>query len=516
MLISMAAESRTVKSLKNSTVALGFYFVNLILQFFSRKIFLDHLGAEVLGLNTTATNLLQFLNLAELGIGSAIACTLYKPLFDRDAVTINEIVSLQGWMYRRIAWIVIAGAAVLMCFFPWIFAKMPLPLWYAYASFGVLLVSALLSYFVNYKQILLSADQKEYKIQYSYKASMLVKTLCQIVAIKYLDNGYVWWLVLEAGFAVVASAVLNAVILRTYPDLRTDLAAGKMLSRKYPDVITKIKQLFFHKIGGFALTQTSPIIIYAYASLTVVALYGNYMLIVTGVSLLMSAVFNSMNAGVGNLVAEGNKERIMSVFEELFSVRFLLSCTVCFGAYMLTPAFITLWIGSEYVLDDLTLGLMVATLYINLTRLTVDAYINAYGLFSDIWAPVVEASVNIGMSVLLGWFFGLHGILAGVLLSLLLVVFCWKPYFLFKRGMKEKLRIYVGMYVKHISVCVVAFFSVRFITGCIDVVPDGSFPDFILAGLFYVSLFALMLFIGLYVTINGTRRVVKRLLSVHR
>ena len=142
-------------------MALVFYFINLILQFFSRKIFLDYLGAEVLGLNTTATNLLQFLNLAELGVGAAIACTLYKPLAEKDTDTINEIVSLQGWLYRRIAWIVIAGSVVLMAFFPWIFAKMPLPLWYAYASFGVLLVSGLLSYFVNYKQIVLSADQKE-------------------------------------------------------------------------------------------------------------------------------------------------------------------------------------------------------------------------------------------------------------------------------------------------------------------------------------------------------------------
>lgn len=174
-------DSRTSKSIKNSSVALVFYFINLILQFFSRKIFLDYLGAEVLGLNTTATNLLQFLNLAELGVGAAIACTLYKPLAEKDTDTINEIVSLQGWLYRRIAWIVIAGSVVLMAFFPWIFAKMPLPLWYAYASFGVLLVSGLLSYFVNYKQIVLSADQQEYKIQYSYKASMLAKLLLLIL-----------------------------------------------------------------------------------------------------------------------------------------------------------------------------------------------------------------------------------------------------------------------------------------------------------------------------------------------
>ena len=86
----MVTDSRTSKSIKNSLVALAFYFINLVLQFFSRKVFLGYLGAEILGLNTTATNLLQFLNLAELGIGSAIACTLYKPLLEKDTVAIND------------------------------------------------------------------------------------------------------------------------------------------------------------------------------------------------------------------------------------------------------------------------------------------------------------------------------------------------------------------------------------------------------------------------------------------
>ena len=374
----MVTDSRTSKSIKNSLVALAFYFINLVLQFFSRKVFLDYLGAEILGLNTTATNLLQFLNLAELGIGSAIACTLYKPLLEKDTVAINEIVSLQGWLYRRIAWIVIVGSLVLMAFFPWIFAKMPLPLWYAYASFGVLLVSALLSYFVNYKQIVLSADQKEYKIQYSYKASMLIKTLCQILAIRYLRDGYVWWLVLEIVFAIVASLVLNRMVRQTYPFLETKLGRGRELSRKYPAIIKKVKQLFFHKIGSFALTQTSPIIIYAYTTLTVVALYGNYMLVILGIQTLMTAIFNSMNAGIGNLVAEGNRKQIMSVFEELFSVRFLFTCIMCFGVFMLTPLFIILWVGNEYVMDTMTLLLMTVTLFIQLNRTTVDAYINAY------------------------------------------------------------------------------------------------------------------------------------------
>ncbi|MDL2245627.1 sugar transporter, partial [Parabacteroides sp. OttesenSCG-928-J18] len=120
-------ESRSAKTIRNAKVALIYYFINLVLNFFSRKIFIDYLGAEVLGLNTTATNLLGFLNIAELGIGAAIASSLYAPIFHKDKKTICEIVSVQGWLYRRVALIVLAGALVLMAFFPLIFEKADVP-----------------------------------------------------------------------------------------------------------------------------------------------------------------------------------------------------------------------------------------------------------------------------------------------------------------------------------------------------------------------------------------------------
>lgn len=124
-----------------------FYIINLVLAFISRKVFIDHLGIEVLGLNTTATNILGFLNIAELGIGSAISYTLYHPLFEKDRQMVNEIVSVQGWLYRKVAYVMILGACILIFFFPLIFKKMELPMWYAYASFIVLLVSSLFGYF---------------------------------------------------------------------------------------------------------------------------------------------------------------------------------------------------------------------------------------------------------------------------------------------------------------------------------------------------------------------------------
>ena len=506
----MLKDSRTAKSLKNSSVALLFYFVNLVLQFYSRKIFLEYLGTEILGLNTTATNLLQFLNLAELGIGTAVGFSLYKPFYDNDTQTINEIVALQGKLYRRIAYIVLAGAAVLMCFFPLIFAKMTLPLWYAYASFSVLLFSALLSYFVNYKQILLSADQKEYKIQYSYKATNLAKVLVQILVIRYFANGYVWWLILEAVFAVIASIALSITVKRTYPFVRKSSLTFKELNAKYPNIQTKIKQVFIHKIASFALTQTSPLIIYAFSTLTLVAIYGNYMLIVMGLISLASALSNGLSASVGNLTSEGHLDKVLAVFEELFSLRFYITAVMCFGMFMVAQPFITLWIGADYLLPTSSLTLITVFLFVSISRFTVESFLNAYGYYSDIYAPIVETILNIGLSILLGYYFGLNGILAGVLISLLLVVLIWKPIFLFKIKLKKGLRQYCVSYVTHLFISAAIAWLSYIVANTISLNVKVNLGSLILALTLYVGLYALLLIISLYLANCGIRKVLNR------
>lgn len=440
-------DSRTSKSIKNSSVALFFYFINLILQFFSRKIFLDYLGAEVLGLNTTATNLLQFLNLAELGIGAAVSYNLYKPLFDGNRQAINDIVSIQGWLYRRIALMVIAGACVLMCFFPLIFAKAEVPLWYTYGTFLALLTGALLGYFVNYRQIVLSADQKEYKITYAVQGMKLLKVFFQMVAIYLLTHGYVWWMVLEVAFAVATSAVLDRAIKKEYSWLCPKISQGSELRYRYPAIIIKTKQVFFHKIASFVLSQTSPLIIYAYASLSLVAIYGNYMLIVAGVVALMNALFNGINASIGNLVAEDNKVRIKAVFWKIATLRMWLASIICFGMYLFGDAFITLWIGEDYVLPRSTFAILLAVTFINLTRAS-DTFLSAYGLFKDIWAPLVEAILNLGLSILFGYYWGLIGIVSGVLISLIIIVNSWKPFFLYSNGFKDNVKEYSFLYTR--------------------------------------------------------------------
>ncbi len=509
-------QTRTMLSIKNSVVALGFYFVNLVLQFYSRQVFFMELGTEVLGLNTTATSLLQFLNLAELGVGSAIGVTLYKPLLDRNYKAINEIVSLQGWLYRKIAIFILGGSALLMCFFPLIFNKTDLPLWYAYASYSVLLFSALLGYFVNYKQIVLSANQQDYFIRFSYNACMILKVICQIISMKVFANAYIWWLILEVVFAVIASVSLSVMIKKQCPYLNTKTSLGSQLKGKYPDILTKVRQMFFHKASRYALTQTSPLIIYAYATLTLVAIYGNYMLIATGLTGLLTAMFDSMNSGVGNLVAEGKQSRIIGVFRELFSSRFLIVSTISFCFYKLASPFISLWIGADYIIDNTSLIMIVLIFFLNTSRSVVDSYINAYGLFRDIWAPVIEATINVCLSILLGRFFGLPGILAGVAVSLLLVVFCWKPYFLFKNGLKVSLWLYIKIYSKHLIVYFLCCSVMMIISNHIPIDASSNYLSFVCTAFILGVLMLLMQGFILYFTEEGMKHFIKRIMSLKK
>ena len=471
----MGGYERTRKSIRNSLVAIALQVVSLLLGFWSRKIFLDYLGTEVLGLNSTAAGILSFLNLAELGIGSAIAVTLYKPLFDGDRGSIKEIVALQGWLYRRVAYFILGASIVLIPFLPLIFGKMELPMWYAYASFAVLLFSALLGYFVNYKQSVLSADQKDYKIQLSYRAMMIVKVAFQMLAVRYLDNPYVWWLAVEALFAVIAAVVLNITIYREYPYLREKCRVTPDIRQKYPRVITMIKQLFVHRLGTFAALQSIPIFIYAYTSLRTVALYGNYMIISNSLQALLVALFTSITASVGNMIAEGDRTLILKIFKELLASRFFLVafCSLCM--FILADPFISLWIGNEYILPHDTLMLIIILFFLNTMRSVLDIFINAYGIFKDVWSPIAEAVIFVVAAILLAPRYGLEGVLAAQALELVLIVFIWKPYFLFSTGVKASPMMFFGRFIKLVAVGAVPVVLTVFVARSLPLDPYSGF-----------------------------------------
>lgn len=509
----MESFSRTNITIKNIRISFILYLFELLIRFFSRKVFLEYLGTEILGLNTTAQNILSFINLAELGIGSAVTITLYKPFFDGDFKVISEIITLYRHLYYRLSCVIIALAVITMLLFPLIFEKISLPLWYAYASFGVLLFCFTIGNFINYKQVLLLSAQKDYIIRYRIGISTLIKLIFQIFAVKYLNHGFIWWLILEVIFTIIGSISLWMVTKREFSTIKIVDIKLSQLIKKYYSISVKMRQLFFHKIGAVVLTEITPLVIYSYISLTEVALYGNYYIFITNTLKLCNASMQGVFSSTGNLVAEGDINRCVAVLNEIFHGRFVIGATSAFCLIVLVPPFITNWIGVQYLLGELSLWLMVAFLFIRINRFAIDAFINAFGLYGDTWAPIAEAIVNIGLSIVGGYYWGLDGILAGCMSGTAIIVIIWKPFYLYRRGFNTKALPYWLMYLKCLVMSAIAAAIVWALLHSWQINPASGWSGFIPYAAVTCSTFPCVLFALLFMTSKPMRSLTYRIIG---
>lgn len=470
---------RVHKSILNAEVNLVFYFLSLFLAFFSRKIFLDSLGTEFIGLTGTLGNILGYLNLTELGITASIGYFLFKPLQSNNRQEIQEIVSLLGYLYNWIGCAILAGGILISLFFPLIFAKANLNLCIIYFAFYSFIGSSLIGYFINYRQILLTADQKKYLVAIYLQSANIIKTLLQIFLAYTYQNMYVW-VGVEFIFAIIGCITLNWKINKEYPWLKVNKKQGKLLIKKYPEVIAKTKQVFIHKIKDFVLVKSDELFIFLFVSLKMVAFYSNYMMIISKLISLFSAVTSSVGASIGNLVAEGNKQNMMKVFWEFTTIQHTIAAILSFSLYNFMEPFIAHWLDYNYIMDHRILILLIVFIYITNSRNSVDSFNYAHGLYADVWSAWAELIINISITIIGGLKWGIVGILMGKIVSLFAIVVLWKPYYLFSAGFNEPVSTYWKGVLRNYAISGFAFASSTVLIRMIPINPYLNIWNWIL------------------------------------
>lgn len=432
---------RVHRSVMNIKVGMLFYVLSLLLAFFSRKIFLDCLGAEFIGLTGMLMNIMSFLSVAELGIGTSIVYFLYKPLQEENHQKINEVMSMLAFLYRCIGGIISLTGLVVSLFFPWWFDRLSTGLPLVYFAFYAFLASSAAGYVFNYKQLLVSANQKQYLVNAYFQTIAITQSLVQILLAWYYRNLYLW-VAVGLLFTIIGIIVFNYRIRQLYPWLRINLKEGRQNLKKYPEVLHKTRQIFVQRIKNFILYRSDELLVGIFVNVTQVAFYGNYTIITSKLNFLVNILSDGMNAGVGNLVAEGNDQNTMKVFWELTAIRFLICGIVIFGLLLFIQPFVTCWFGPQYRLSDTIVYLLVFNIFIFLSRGVVENYISAHGLFSDVWAAWTELALNLAITLCLAPFYGIVGILLGKILSVFFIAMFWKPYFLFTKGLKKSVAVY--------------------------------------------------------------------------
>lgn len=506
----MEQSSRVHKTFLNARINFVFYFITLGLSFFSRKIFLDNLGAEFMGLTGTLSNILGYLNLAEFGVSAAISYHLYKPIQTNDRQLISKLISLFGYYYRNIGIIVGVIAVLFSISFPWIFKSSNFPLSLIYFAFISILSSSLLGYFVNFRQILLSADQKNYLVVIYYQTSIVLKTLIQMyIAYKY--KSLYAWVAIELVFGFLYAKILNWRINKIYPWLHSSISLGKTEAKDNPTVLSSTKRIFIHKIKDFLLTQSDQLFVFIFVSIKMVAYYGNYVVIITKISVVLNTILDSVGASIGNLVAEGDKPRILRVFWEITILRFLITGIVSFALIHLVNPFIVLWLGEQYLLGNEVLYLMVVNYFIMGTRGTVDNFNFAYGHYADIWAAWTELGINLSVTIICGYLWGISGILMGKIVSLIPIIVFWKPYYLFKDGFCLPYIEYWKQEIKYYVILIISWVIASNVVELGRFNPSLTFGNWLLYAIVSTGVFSLLYFCGLMFWGPGGKSLLLRL-----
>lgn len=440
----MKDESRTVKSLRNIIFGMTGQLFGIVLGFVSRTVFIKVLGAEYLGISGLFTNVLSLLSLAELGVGSAITYSLYKPLAEKNEDSIKALMEFYAVIYRIIGCTVAILGLLLLPFLDHIIKDKPnIP--HLTTIYLMYLASSVVSYFFVYKSSIIIADQNRYiTIAYEYGFN-LVQLVMQTILLVVTKN-----FLLYLAIQVVCSFLKNFFISRKadimYPYLRT---RGEVHLDKETrtGIFKNIGAMISHKVGAVVVFSTDNILISMFVGVYWIGIYSNYTMIMGILNSFLSQIFSSISASIGHLNAKETNEKAYSIFNTAFLMNFWLYGFCAISLWLLLNPFIVMWIGNQYIMSQQIVLIIVANFFMTGMRRTVLTFRDTMGLFwNDRYKPLFESAINLIVSLYLVIKLGIAGVLLGTLISTITTSFWVEAYILYKYGFNQPVRTYFAKY----------------------------------------------------------------------
>lgn len=461
-------QSRVNNSIKTSVINLINQVLSLVLGFAYRTIFIKILAIEYLGLNGLFTDILTLLSLAELGIGSAIGFRLYEPIREDNAIKVAQLMNFYKKIYRIIALVVATIGLLIMPLLPYIIMNsesLP-PDINLYLLYAVFLAQSVSGYFFSYKQTLLNSDQRGYILTIFNIISSVIKFGGQIAILFALKN-YLFTLIYSVLWTIISNIIISIFITKKYKEVFVVKDKLPKIERK--EIITDTKALLLHKLGGVVLTSTDSIVIAAMIGIHMNGILSNYLMIINIIKTIFYQIMCGVNAGLGNLCATGDKKEIKRVFGNFQFLTLWLSGFFNIGLMCMLNPFIDVWLNdSQYILQESYLILIIVSNFILLNRNGLNTLISVSGLFrKDRFRPIIEAGLNLGISLLAAYYLGLYGVYIGTIISSLVTCFWREPMIAYNNLFGESSRGYWIDYIKFLIVTLVAgtltYFAIKYI-----------------------------------------------------
>lgn len=484
---------RINNSIKNIYINILSQIVVVLLGFLSRKVFLDNLGSEYLGINGLLTNILSMLSLVEGGIGGSITYNLYKPLAERNVEKITALVQLYKKIYAILA-IVIFLLSIIMYMFLGSFIKGETTVSFIGVVYFIFVLKNIVSYLNAHKWSLINADQKGYIISKYTIIFNIITTLLKIIVLQITKN-YILFLVIELSVFIIQNIYNGKIVNDMYPYIKIK-KNYKVDGETRKNLIMNVKAIFFHNIGGYCVFGTDNLLISSFVGLTTVGLYSNYTMITSQLVSLLTPVLNGIGSSVGNLIATESKEKSYKIFKVTYLINFWIYSFSVIFLYNLLEPFIKWWLGDGLLLDKLTFIFILINFYLGGLRSAINIFKSKAGIFTnDKYVPLIESLINLGTSFILVEYFGLAGIFMGTTISTISIPLWTQSKLVYNKVFDKSVLEYFKKYIFYVMLTLIT--GIFTTTLCNILVVGSGFMSLVLKGIicvFIVNLLYLFIF----------------------
>lgn len=442
----------------------------IIMPFVMRTAMIYLMGVQYLGLNSLFSSILQVLNLAELGVGSAMVFSMYQPIAKEDSETICALEKLYRSYYNIIGLIIAIVGCILTPFIPILIkGEIPSDL-NIYLLYLLNLVATVLSYwFYAYKNSLFLAHQRNDIIS---KISLITSTIqyaLQLFVLGLFHNYYLFIIVM------LATQLINNILISILADLIYPKykPKGKLSNVKRKEINKRVRDVFTAKLGATIVNSADTIIISAFLGLTVLAMYQNYYFIMTSIMGIITIFLYSVLAGVGNSLVTEHIDKNYNDFKKLvFMINWITTTCICFFAVVYQP-FIELWVGKEYMFDYGVVILLCIYFYLVILQQVIGTYKDAAGIWhQDRFRPLLSALVNLILNLSFVKIWGIYAIILSTILSYLMIGMPWMIINVFKYVFKRSCKEFVVLLIRNIIVCTCVAITCYFVTMFIKIEND--------------------------------------------
>lgn len=456
----MAGTERINNTSRNLTVGILSKFCLLIPSIIARTLFIRILGAEYIGVSSLYTNILSFLNLADLGFGSVLTYELYRPLRDHDEQAIVALTAFFKRVYTVVILVVFGVGLALIPFLDYIIDS-PLDVASLRIYYVLYLINSVASYFVVYRTMVIIADQKRYISTTVEIVCKIVMYICQSIYLV-VTRDFLGYLCIQVLFTILNNVVLNQVAIRQYPYLRTLTRDGPRISEEQVTRIwLNVRAMFVSRISNTVLASTDSILISVMFSTLLVGYYSNYNELIIYINSIIYIITTSVEASVGNLNAGHDNTASYDVFRKMNLIMRFIN-TFCVTEFIcIIQDFIVIWIGAQFVQGwDLVLAIMV-TFYLQNAMNDISTFRQTMGLFDVVRkAYPFMAVINVILSIVLGEVIGVAGVILATGLSRLLTVFWYEGMVVYRKldhTMCEYVRMQIVAAVMTIVISAIAY-----------------------------------------------------------